>query len=81
MNKKLHDRDENEQNDHDLDNNDKVEELEDIENSNQSWNKKKFHYIITETDDTAPLPKLIEISDPYPGEPRWMRKRKGPAVI
>ena len=81
VNKKLHDRDENEQNDHDLDNDEKAEELEDIENSNQSWNKKKFHYIITETDDTAPLPKLIEISDPYPGEPRWMRKRKGPAVI
>ena len=44
-------------------------------------NKKKFHFIITETDEMIPLPKLIEISDPYPGEPKWMRKRKGPAVI
>ena len=29
----------------------------------------------------VPLPNLIEISDPYPGESKWMRKRKGPAVI
>jgi hypothetical protein len=29
----------------------------------------------------VPLPKLIEISDPYPSEPKWMRKHNGPAVI
>ena len=36
---------------------------------------------MTETDDTVELPKIIEISDPYPGEPKWMRKWKNPAVI
>ena len=44
-------------------------------------NRQKWDFIMTETDDTVPLPKLIEIKDPYPGEPKWMRKRKGPAVI
>ena len=24
---------------------------------------------------------MIEIDNPYPGEPKWMRKRKGPAVL
>jgi hypothetical protein len=43
--------------------------------------KKKFHFIMTETEEMVPLPKLIEISDPYPGEPKWMQKRRGPAVI
>ena len=43
--------------------------------------KAKFHFIITENDDTVPLPKLIEINDPYPGKPKWMRRRKSPAVI
>jgi hypothetical protein len=55
--------------------------INDIDNSKHDLNKQKFHYIITETDDMVPLPKLIEIGDPYPGEPKWMRKRKGPAVI
>ena len=27
------------------------------------------------------LPEHIEIHDPYPGEPKWMRKRKHPAVL
>ena len=43
--------------------------------------KKKFHSIITETNEWVPLPDFIEISDPYPGEPKIMRKRKGPAVL
>ena len=36
---------------------------------------------MTDSDMQVPLPKIIEIRDPYPGEPRWMRKRNGPAVI
>ena len=43
--------------------------------------KKKVHSIITETNEWVPLPNFIEISDPYPGEPKIMRKRKGPAVL
>ena len=54
---------------------------EEIGHSNYDTNKKKFHFIITEADEMVPLPKLIKISDLYPGEPKWMRKRKGPAVI
>ena len=53
----------------------------DIDNSDYDSNKNKFHYLITETDERVALPKIIEILEPYPGEPRWMRKRKGPAVI
>ena len=37
--------------------------------------------IITETEDKVPLPTPIELNDPYPGEPKWMRKRKHPAVL
>ena len=50
-------------------------------NAKYDINKQKFHFIMTETDEMVPLPNLIEISDPYPGEPKWMRKRKGPAVL
>jgi hypothetical protein len=72
---------ENESNDPDAAKDNIPDEMEEIENSKYDMNKKKFHFIITETDEMVPLPKLIEISDPYPGEPKWMRKRKGPAVI
>ena len=43
--------------------------------------KQKFHYIMMESDEMIELPEIIEIKNPYPGEPKWMRKRKGPAVI
>ena len=55
----------------------KVHSKDDIDESD----KQRFHYIMTESDEKVPLPDLIEISDLYPGEPKWMRKRKGPAVI
>ena len=34
-----------------------------------------------EGDELIKLPEVVEINNPYPGEPKWMRKRKGPAVI
>ena len=46
------------------------DKTKEIDNSDYDMNKKKFHFIITETDEMVPLPKLIEISDPYPGEPK-----------
>jgi hypothetical protein len=49
--------------------------------ASETRNEQKFNFIITESEEMVPLPKLIEISDPYPGEPKWMRKRNGPAVI
>ena len=54
---------------------------DEVQINNYTMDKKKFHFIMTETEEMVPLPKLIEISDPYPGEPKWMRKRRGPAVI
>ena len=36
---------------------------------------------MVEGDDAIKLPEVIEINNPYPGEPKVMRKRKGPAVI
>ena len=53
-----------------------IDEDSNIENSDYDSNKNKFHYIITETDESVPLPNIIEILQPYPGEPRWMKKRK-----
>ena len=53
----------------------------DIHNPEYDTNKQKFHFIMTETDEMIPLPQMIEISNPYPGEPKYMRKRKGPAVL
>ena len=42
----------------------------------------KFHYVMTDTKDKPmPLPDYITIENPFPGEPPYMRKRKGPAVL
>ena len=54
---------------------------DELNNADYDANKRKFHFIISEGDEIVELPKLIEINDPFPGEPKWMRKRKGPAVI
>jgi hypothetical protein len=65
----------NESEDPDAANDESPDITEEIGNSDYDKNRKKFHFIITETDEMVLLPKLIEISDPYPGEPKWMRKR------
>jgi hypothetical protein len=80
---KLSERDKNDLEEKELKENDATndespDKTDDLDNSKYDINKQKFHFIITETDERVPLPKLIEISDPYPGEPKWMRKRKGP---
>ena len=58
---------------------------QDIDESTEQYSKhgskNTFHYIITETDDMVEIPKLIEISDPYPGDSKYMRRLKGPAAI
>ena len=44
----------------------------------------KFNYVMTFKDNHMEGPKLPEfiiLNDPYPGEPRMMRKRKVPAVL
>ena len=42
----------------------------------------KFHYLITETGEMGkPLPKIIELKNPYPGEPRFLKKRRNPKSL
>ena len=42
----------------------------------------KFHYLITETGEMGkPLPKVMKIESPYPGEPNCLRKRKHPKSL
>ena len=42
----------------------------------------KFHYLITESGEMGkPLPKLMKIGNPYPGEPNFLRKRKHPKSL
>ena len=42
----------------------------------------KFHYLITETGGIGrPLPKLMKIGSPCPGEPNFLRKRKHPKSL
>ena len=67
--------------DKDQDESNQEESMDDVNNSDYDLNKRKFHFIMTDNDDMIPLPKVIEINDPYPGEPKYMRKRKGPAVL
>ena len=41
-----------------------------------------FHFLITETGEIGkPLPKLMKLNDPYPGEPNFLRKRKHPKSL
>ena len=42
----------------------------------------KFHYLITSTGDMGkPLPKLMELKNPYPGEPKFLKKRRHPKAL
>ena len=79
-NEKENEQDENEPNDKD-----KEEEMANTKISENDKDKNddehKFHFIITNSEDNVPLPKIIEIHDPYLGEPKWMRTRKHPAAL
>ena len=42
----------------------------------------KFHYLITETGEIGKaLPKIMELKNPYPGEPRFLKKRSHPKSL
>ena len=42
----------------------------------------KFHYLITGTGELGrPLPKIMELKNPYPGEPRFLKKRRHPKSL
>ena len=64
------------------------EEINDHDDGYQSEEDEdeKFNYVMThETKDNnkkgEPLPDYIVLSDPYPGEPHLMRRRRFPAVL
>ena len=58
-------------------------ELSDFEKDKIRYGQEvKFHYLITETGDIGkPLPKLMKIENPCPGEPNSLRKRKHPKSL
>ena len=58
-----------------------IEDIEDLVTPNYDDKRRNFHFIMVEGDERIELPEVIEINNPYPGEPKYMRKRKGPAVI
>ena len=41
----------------------------------------KFHYVITTSEKKPKLPEYIDIDNPFPGEPPFMRKRSKPVVL
>ena len=42
----------------------------------------KFHYIITENGEIGEaLPDIIQLENPYPGEPKFLRKRRHPKAL
>ena len=55
----------------------------DDENNEQRFTgNEKFHFVMTASKGKPmPLPDYIAIENPFPGEPPFMRKRKGPAVL
>jgi hypothetical protein len=58
-----------------------LENKEDEDEQQLSGNE-KFHYVMTATKGKPmPLPDYISIENPFPGEPAYMKKRTGPAVL
>ena len=42
----------------------------------------KFHYLIKETGEMGkPLPNLMKLENAYPGEPKFLRKRRHPKSL
>ena len=42
----------------------------------------KFHYLIKETGEIGkPLPSIMKLENAYPGEPKFLRKRKHPKSL
>ena len=42
----------------------------------------KFNYVMKASGkDRIPLPEYIDLDDPFPGEPPFMKKRSFPAVL
>ena len=62
------------------------EEFDETENDVKAKKKKenKFHFVMMADErrlGKVPLPEFIELDNPHPGEPNFMRKRNYPAVL
>ena len=62
------------------------EEFDETENNVKAKKKKenKFHFVMMADErrlGKVPLPEFIELDNPHPGEPNFMRKRNYPAVL
>ena len=60
-----------------------VKETSDYDKDKRRYGQEvKFHYLITETGEIGkPLPNLMKIGNPCPGEPNFLRKRKHPKSL
>ena len=64
------------------DNDEREDDRNKEEDETYFTNTDKFHYVMTaKGGNQMPLPDYIKIENPYPGEPPYMRKRKGPLVL
>ena len=62
----------------------KKEIIDDIEYDDEDDGNVKFDYIMTYEDKGKrgqALPGMIRLSNPYPGEASWMKKRSQPAAL
>ena len=60
------------------------EEPQDEDEGYNSGSDEKFNYVMTYRNDYKngkKLPDYIELEDPFPGEPRFMKRRSFPAVL
>ena len=61
---------------------DKNDEDDGYETDCNEEKENKFNYIMTyNSQNVTKLPKYIELSNPYPGEPKMMIRRRHPAVL
>ena len=66
----------------DEDNNSSEEESDFSETEKRFGKEAKFHHIIKRNGKPGKkLPKFIELDNPYPGEPKFMRRRKHPKSV
>ena len=64
------------------DDNDSHEEEDDKDTKEKYGNEAKFHYFITREGKLGkPLPKYVKLENPYPGEPRFLKKWKHPKAL
>ena len=71
--------------DNDDDQDEYIEEVDEEEGEEEEEDpNEKFHFIMTSDvygRRGKPLPELITLKNPYPGEASWMKKRSRPAAL